>query len=71
MKYIKPKSMTWWSGGVAPISAGLILAVSSVVPELLPVATVIDALTGGVEPSLLFAGGLTVIGLRAAPGMGR
>ena len=70
MKYIKPKSLTFWTGGVAPISASFVIALSGAIPELLPAAVVIDALTGGIEPSLLFAAGLTVIGIRAAPGMG-
>lgn len=68
MKYFKPKSLTWWASFV-PLVAGLVVALSSALPELIPLANVINAMTGNVMPSLLITAGLVGIGFRAAPGM--
>ena len=64
-KYFKPRSVAWWSS-VAPLVAGIILALSSVVGWLTPVATVIDAATGGLPAPVLINMGLVCIGLRGA-----
>lgn len=64
-KYIKLKSLSWWSS-VSPLLAGIILALSSVVGWLTPVATVIDAATGGLPAPVLINMGLVGIGLRGA-----
>ena len=65
MKYIKPKSLTWWAGFV-PLIAGVLVALSDVIPVLLPVRAVIDAMTGNAEPAVLVNAGLVAIGLRGA-----
>lgn len=65
MKYLKPKSLTWWAGFV-PLLAGLVVALSDVLPVLAPVRAVIDAMTGNAEPAVLVNAGLVAIGLRGA-----
>lgn len=65
MKYIKPKSLTWWAGFV-PLIGGILVALSDVLPVLLPVRAVIDAMTGHAEPAVLVNAGLVAIGMRGA-----
>ena len=65
MKYLKPKSLTWWAGFV-PLAAGVIAALSDVLPALAPARAVIDAMTGHAEPAVLVNAGLVAIGLRGA-----
>ena len=64
MKYIKPKSLTWW-GSLVPVAAGLTIATAPWHGASTLVG-VIDAVTGGIEPVLLINAGLVGIGMRAA-----
>lgn len=62
--YIKPKSLTWWSG-VMLIATGVFLAFA---PDHggHPLITVIAAFAGvGASPALLIGAGAGLIGLRA------
>ena len=63
-KYIKPKSLTWWSSFV-PLAIGVFVAFAPIhgQTELVAVA---NSLTGGASPGLLVAAGLGGIGLRGA-----
>ena len=67
MKYVKPKSLSWWAS-VAPLVAGLIVALSAALPSLAPVVSVIDAASGGMTAPVLINLGLAGIGLRGAMG---
>ena len=49
-----------------PVIAGVILALSAEVPQLATIASVINAMTGGLEPAVLINAGLVGIGMRAA-----
>ena len=64
MKYFKPKSLTWWSS-FFPLVAGLVVA-SYPLHGWLAVTDTINALTGGVSPSLMVNAGLLGIGVRGA-----
>jgi hypothetical protein len=64
MKYIKPKSLTWWSA-VVPLICGLVVA-SEPIHGLASIVASIDNVTGGVSPAVMINGGLAAIGLRAA-----
>jgi len=63
-KYFKPKSLTWWAS-FAPLIAGLVVAFEPL-HGWLAVTGTINALTGGVPPSLLINAGLVGIGVRGA-----
>ena len=63
-KYFKPKSLTWWAS-FAPLIAGLVVAFEPL-HGWLAVTDTINALTGGVPPSLLINAGLVGIGVRGA-----
>lgn len=65
MKYLKPKSLTWWTGAVS-LAAGVVVAASGSFGVLTPLGGFIDALTGNMAPSAMITYGLTVIGLRGA-----
>jgi hypothetical protein len=65
MKYIKPKSLSWWAS-VSPLLAGLIVAVSEAFPALAPAVAVINAASGGMTAPVLINLGLAGIGLRGA-----
>jgi hypothetical protein len=65
MKYLQPRSLTWWSS-VIPLLAGLIVAASAGVPQLGAVASIIDAASGGLSAPVLINMGLVGIGLRGA-----
>jgi len=65
MKYFKPKSLTWWFGGVVPLGAAVILATEPL-HGLTGIVSSIDALTGGIEPSIMVVYGMTAIGFRGA-----
>ena len=67
MKYVKPKSLSWWAAFV-PLMSGLIVALSSALPSLAPVVSVIDAASGGMTAPVLINLGLAGIGLRGAMG---
>ncbi len=64
-KYIKPKSVAWWAS-VAPLFGGVVVSLSPVVPELQPIATVVDTASGGLSAPVLINLGLIGIGLRGA-----
>ena len=64
MKYVKPKSLTWWAS-LIPMLAGAFVATLPLHGAANLVA-VIDHLTGGVEPIVLINAGLVGIGVRAA-----
>ena len=64
-KYVKPFSLTWWCGLVL-ILAGVLVALADVLPVLGQIAHVINALSGGATPAVLFLAGMTTIGLRGA-----
>ena len=63
-KYIKPKSLTWWTSA-APLSLGTFIAFTPV-HGLADWASSIDAITGGIGPYGLINAGLVGIGIRAA-----
>lgn len=64
-KYIKPNSVAWWAS-VAPLLAGIVLALSAAFPALLPLAAIIDAASGGMSAPVLINAGVMGIGLRGA-----
>ena len=64
-KYIKPHSLTFWAG-VAPLASGLIIAASHGVPEIEPLASVLQSVFGDISAGVLINTGLAAIGLRAA-----
>jgi hypothetical protein len=64
MKYFKPKSLTWWSSFV-PLIAGVLVA-SEALHGWSAVTSTIDAVTGGISPSLMINAGLIGIGVRGA-----
>ena len=64
-KYVRPDSLTWWAS-LTPLVAGVILALSAALPTLLPVASIINAASGGLPASVLINTGLIGIGLRGA-----
>lgn len=65
MKYLQPRSLTWWSS-VVPLIGGLVIALAAAVPTLEPVAAVINAASGGLSAPVLINMGLVGIGLRGA-----
>jgi hypothetical protein len=65
MKYIKPNSLTWWTGAIS-IAAGVVVAAAGSLNALTPLGVFIDALTGGISPSAMITYGLTVVGIRGA-----
>lgn len=64
MKYLKPRSLTWWSS-LAPVVAGLIVASEPLHGGVALVQT-IDGITGGISPAIMINAGLAGIGLRGA-----
>ncbi len=67
MKYVKPTSLTWWSG-LIPLAAGLFIAT---VPMhgMADLADIVSSLFGEADPAILINSGLAIIGIRAAPGV--
>jgi hypothetical protein len=65
MKYIKLNSVTWWAS-VAPLSAGLFLAIAPLWAETAEIVAVVKSLTGSVPPAVLINAGLAGIGIRGA-----
>lgn len=63
-KYIKPKSLTWWSG-VVPLVAGLVVA-SEPLHGLSGLVATINAVTGDIPAAGMITYGLTAIGVRGA-----
>jgi|VirMetMinimDraft_7_1064189.scaffolds.fasta_scaffold64618_3 hypothetical protein len=64
MKYLKPKSLTWWAS-LIPVLAGAFVATLPLHGNVSLVA-MIDQLTGGTEPMILINAGLAGIGFRGA-----
>lgn len=64
-KYFKPRSLTWWAS-VAPLLAGVVLALSAAFPSLASVSAVINAASGDLPAPVLINMGLIGIGLRGA-----
>lgn len=64
-KYFKPRSLTWWCS-VAPLLAGVVLALAAAIPALSPLAAVINAASGDLPAPVLINMGLIGIGLRGA-----
>ncbi len=64
MKYLKPKSLTWWAS-VAPVVAGLIVA-SEPLHGGSAVVQTINSVTGNISPAVMINAGLAGIGLRGA-----
>ena len=64
-KYFKPGSITWWAS-VAPLLAGLVLALSAAFPALAGAAAVISEASGDLPAPVLINMGLVGIGLRGA-----
>lgn len=64
-KYIKPRSLSFWAGAT-PLVSGLIIAASHGIPQITPVAAVLQAVFGQIPPGVLINAGLAAIGLRAA-----
>ncbi|MBB95567.1 MAG: hypothetical protein CML68_13380 [Rhodobacteraceae bacterium] len=65
-KYIKPKSLTWWSA-LVPLVMGVVLATEPL-HGWAGAVTVIQNLTGGATAAVLINAGLAGIGLRGAMG---
>lgn len=66
MKYIKPKSLTWWAGFVPLMAGVLIAAADTVAPPLQPYAAFVTAMAGNTSAAELIGWGLALIGLRGA-----
>jgi len=64
MKYIKPKSVTWWAG-VAMVGMGGALGIDDGY-DLGAAIDVLRAWTGGMGASVLIAQGAGLIGIRGA-----
>ena len=64
MKYIKPKSVTWWAG-VAMVVMGGVLGIDDGY-DLGASIDVLRAWTGGMGASVLIAQGAGLIGIRGA-----
>ena len=66
MKYVKPRSLTWWAAMV-PFVCGLTMSLAEAVPALESAATVMRSMYGPeMSPSMLINLGLAGIGLRGA-----
>ena len=66
MKYVKPQSLTWWAGFVPLIGGVVVAAADTIVPALTPLASFINALSGGMSASVMMGWGAGLIGLRGA-----
>ena len=64
MKYVKPKSLTWWAAFV-PLLMGLSAALEPAHGSA-ALTQIIDNMTGGASPYALINAGLAGIGLRGA-----
>ncbi|WP_136661700.1 hypothetical protein [Nitratireductor sp. XY-223] len=65
-KYIKLKSVTWWTG-FAAIACGTIIAAGGEIPAVAPAANVLSRMTE-VPPAAMITFGLGLIGLRGKDG---
>ena len=65
MKYVKPKSLTWWTG-MAALGMGLVVALGNQWAVFGGVGGFVGDLTGNMEPYALITYGLTTIGIRGA-----
>ena len=64
MKYIKPKSVTWWTG-ITNLAMGAAVATEPM-HNAGAVVAVVNNLSGGADPHLLMTAGFGLIGLRGA-----
>jgi hypothetical protein len=64
MKYIKPKSLTWWAS-IAPILAGAVVATEPL-HGLASIVTTINNFTGNMSAAVMVNAGLIGIGVRGA-----
>lgn len=62
MKYLKPKSVTWWVS-ILQIAVGIVLAATA---DGQWVHTFLTNATGGLEPYALISAGAFGVGLRGA-----
>lgn len=65
-KYVKLKSLTWWSGFV-PLTAGVFVALEPV-HHLANYAEAVSTMYGGVSPAIPINAGLAIIGFRGSNG---
>ena len=64
MKYVKPKSVTWWAGA-SLIAMGGLLGIDQGY-DIGALADVFRAWSGNIGPSVLIAQGAGLIGIRGA-----
>lgn len=64
MKYIKPKSLTWWASFV-PLAAGCVVAAEPL-HEMAKVVASINNASGDMSAAMLINIGLAGIGIRGA-----
>ena len=64
MKYLKPKSLTWWAS-FAPLLAGLLVA-SAPLHGFSALVDTVNNMTGGIPSFVMINAGLAGIGVRAA-----
>lgn len=65
-KYLKPKSLTWWSGFI-PLVVGIFLA-SEEMHGLTALVNTINNITGAIPAVAMINFGLVAIGLRGKDG---
>ena len=65
-KYIKPKSLTWWTGFTALV-CGMTIAVGNEVEQLSTLSRILSNMTS-VPPAAMISFGLGLIGLRGKDG---
>lgn len=68
MKYVKPKSLTWWVGAVLIVSGVLELNGAEIPYVSATIRPLIEHFFGSGAGERIFAG-LALWGIRAAPGM--
>lgn len=66
MKYLKPKSVTWWAGLVPLIGGVIVAAGDTISPALSPLAAFINAMSGDMSAAVMIGWGAGLIGLRGA-----
>ncbi|MEX3008370.1 hypothetical protein [Hoeflea sp. TYP-13] len=65
-KYIKPKSLTWWTG-FAALACGAVIAAGGEIEALRAPANILSNMTD-VPPAAMISFGLGLIGLRGKDG---
>lgn len=66
MKYLMPKSVTFWTGFIPLIGGLIVAAANTVLPGASSVAAFVNELSGNLPASVLILSGMGLIGLRAA-----